>query len=91
MYYDPCNGNATANPQIPCDDLINEEFTIKGESEWPLERVVSTVVPVFFGIIGLAGLLGNALVVIGKTPDYPHYYSCNNNTTKKKKWATYFT
>lgn len=31
-----------------------------------LQRVVTWVVPLFFGIIGLAGLLGNALVVIGK-------------------------
>lgn len=36
------------------------------ETEWSLERVVSMVVPVFFGIIGLIGLMGNALVVIGK-------------------------
>lgn len=26
------------------------------------------VVPVFFGIIGLIGLMGNALVIIGKFP-----------------------
>lgn len=35
-------------------------------NEWPLERIVSMVVPVFFGIIGLIGLMGNALVIIGK-------------------------
>lgn len=35
-------------------------------SDWPLERIVSMVVPVFFGIIGLIGLMGNALVIIGK-------------------------
>ncbi|XP_031626002.1 allatostatin-A receptor-like isoform X2 [Contarinia nasturtii] len=34
------------------------------ETEWPLERIVSMVVPVFFGIIGLIGLMGNALVII---------------------------
>lgn len=64
MYYDLCNGSVTANPQIPCYENVTEEINI--DSEWPLERVVSTVVPVFFGIIGLAGLLGNALVVLGE-------------------------
>lgn len=39
---------------------------INETSEWPLERIVSMVVPVFFGIIGLIGLMGNALVIIGK-------------------------
>lgn len=38
---------------------------INETSEWPLERIVSMVVPVFFGIIGLIGLMGNALVIIG--------------------------
>lgn len=28
------------------------------------QRLISTVVPVFFGVIGLAGLIGNALVVV---------------------------
>lgn len=32
-----------------------------------IERIVSMMVPVFFGFIGLAGLLGNSLVVIGKS------------------------
>lgn len=41
-----------------------EEYGSGGVEEWALERVVSTVVPVFFGLIGLAGLLGNALVVL---------------------------
>jgi hypothetical protein len=36
------------------------------EEQWPLERIVSIVVPFCFGIIGLAGLLGNALVVMGE-------------------------
>lgn len=39
---------------------------INETGDWPLERVVSMVVPVFFGIIGLIGLMGNALVIIGK-------------------------
>lgn len=36
------------------------------DTDWPLERIVSMVVPVFFGIIGLIGLMGNALVIIGE-------------------------
>jgi 7 transmembrane receptor (rhodopsin family) len=36
------------------------------DEQWPVERIVSLVVPFCFGIIGLAGLLGNALVVMGK-------------------------
>ncbi|EDW86475.2 uncharacterized protein Dwil_GK14796 [Drosophila willistoni] len=39
------------------------EMELDPES-WPLERVVSTIVPVFFGLIGFAGLLGNALVIL---------------------------
>lgn len=66
MYYDLCNGSVTVNPQFPCDENVNLTSEVMQESEWPLERVVSTLVPVFFGIIGLAGLLGNALVVLGK-------------------------
>lgn len=64
MYYDLCNGSVTVNPEFACDENLTREVML--ESEWPLERVVSTLVPVFFGIIGLAGLLGNALVVLGK-------------------------
>ncbi|XP_055374801.1 allatostatin-A receptor [Condylostylus longicornis] len=40
-------------------NLTLEEF-----NPWSVEKVVSMVVPVFFGIIGLAGLLGNALVIL---------------------------
>ncbi|XP_053949839.1 allatostatin-A receptor-like [Anastrepha ludens] len=47
------DGNFT----FPPDNLLDFEID-------PLERVVSTIVPVFFGIIGLAGLLGNALVIL---------------------------
>lgn len=53
-------GNAT----LPPDNLMDMELEL--EVEWPLERVVSTIVPVFFGIIGLAGLLGNGLVILGE-------------------------
>lgn len=40
--------------------------TAPADTDWPLEAVVSIVVPFFFGMIGLAGLLGNALVVLGE-------------------------
>lgn len=66
MYYDLCNGSVTANPEILCVENVTSGEEVIIDSEWPLERVVSTVVPVFFGLIGLAGLLGNALVVLGK-------------------------
>lgn len=48
------------------DNLVDVDLELYENPDWPLERVVSTVVPVFFGIIGLAGLLGNALVIVGK-------------------------
>lgn len=35
------------------------------ELEDEAESVVSVVVPFFFGLIGLAGLIGNALVLLG--------------------------
>lgn len=59
--YEPCDATAT----VPTGGYANLSLC-KTESEWPLERVVSTVVPVFFGIIGLIGLMGNALVIIGE-------------------------
>jgi allatostatin A receptor len=49
---------------------LTNNFTrvvIEDDEQWPLERIVSIVVPFCFGIIGLAGLLGNALVVMGKS------------------------
>lgn len=51
------------------------------ESEWPLERVVSTVVPVFFGIIGLIGLMGNALVIVGKCGFWRNQYALGRMET----------
>lgn len=36
------------------------------DTEWPLERIVSMVVPLFFGLVCLIGLMGNALVIIGE-------------------------
>ncbi|XP_037938682.1 allatostatin-A receptor [Teleopsis dalmanni] len=44
-------------------NLLEMDFEMEVDN-WPLERVVSTIVPVFFGIIGFAGLLGNALVIL---------------------------
>lgn len=35
------------------------------ELEDEAEHVVTLVVPFFFGLIGLAGLIGNALVLLG--------------------------
>lgn len=62
MYY-PCNATINSHKICGDDNHINPSMM---EEDWPLERVVSMVVPVFFGLIGLAGLLGNALVVVGK-------------------------
>lgn len=57
--------NATASADLCFDNLTwMEEYENRSAEGWGLERVVSTVVPVFFGFIGLAGLLGNTLVVL---------------------------
>ncbi|KAJ6635357.1 Allatostatin-A receptor [Pseudolycoriella hygida] len=58
MYYDICNGNLSEK----CNESALARPVI--DEDWPLERVVSMVVPVFFGLIGLAGFVGNGLVVI---------------------------
>lgn len=50
---------ADANFTLPPDNLLDFEFD-------PLERVVSAIVPAFFGVIGVAGLLGNVLVIFGE-------------------------
>lgn len=47
-----------------CINLTNE-YDQEDDEAVKLQKVVSWVVPIFFTIIGLAGLLGNALVVIG--------------------------
>lgn len=60
MYYDLCNSNLS----VKCNQSALARPI--AEEDWPLERVVSMVVPVFFSLIGLAGLLGNVLVVVGK-------------------------
>lgn len=54
------------NSSMHPDNLLEMDLERDGEI-WPLERVVSIIVPVFFGIIGFAGLLGNALVILGKS------------------------
>ncbi|KAM8720456.1 hypothetical protein ACLKA7_006494 [Drosophila subpalustris] len=51
------------NSSMLPDNLLEPDLERDGDS-WPLERVVSTIVPVFFGIIGFAGLLGNVLVIL---------------------------
>ncbi|XP_016942083.2 allatostatin-A receptor [Drosophila suzukii] len=45
------------------DHNANDSMEYDAES-MALERIVSTIVPVFFGIIGFAGLLGNGLVIL---------------------------
>nr|QPZ46760.1 allatostatin A receptor [Grapholita molesta] len=54
-----------------CLNLTNEEaslgscnFSSEYENGELLEKVVSRVVPIFFGFIGIVGLVGNALVVL---------------------------
>ncbi|KAL7744057.1 hypothetical protein ACLKA6_001281 [Drosophila palustris] len=51
------------NSSMLPDNLLEPDLERDGDN-WPLERVVSTIVPVFFGIIGFAGLLGNVLVIL---------------------------
>lgn len=46
-----------------CEQNITDEPQIFDEE---LERIVSVSVFILFGLIGIAGLLGNGLVVIGK-------------------------
>lgn len=71
--YITCQNNTVLD--IEPDELfqqsgICENATINDsmnrEDEWPLERVVSLVVPFCFGLIGLVGLVGNGLVVVGE-------------------------
>ena len=45
-------------------DYAYDEFSFNEPSD--VEIIVSKVVPYFFGIIGVAGFFGNALVVLGK-------------------------
>uniref|UniRef100_A0A1A9ZC48 G-protein coupled receptors family 1 profile domain-containing protein n=1 Tax=Glossina pallidipes TaxID=7398 RepID=A0A1A9ZC48_GLOPL len=51
--------------KTPSDSLLEMDFEYEYEDDtWPLERIISAIVPIFFGIIGFAGLLGNALVIL---------------------------
>nr|XP_016942083.1 allatostatin-A receptor [Drosophila suzukii]XP_016942084.1 allatostatin-A receptor [Drosophila suzukii] len=52
----------TEHPEYS-DHNANDSMEYDAES-MALERIVSTIVPVFFGIIGFAGLLGNGLVIL---------------------------
>lgn len=67
MYYDLCNSSLISAQDEEISNLCNNNNSDRNiDEDWPMERVVSAVVPVFFGVIGLAGLLGNALVIVGK-------------------------
>lgn len=75
MYYDLCNGTTLCHEMQLGDGNgngsllpLNGTLMMGGNEteEWPMETTVRIVVPLFFGIIGLAGLLGNALVIIGE-------------------------
>lgn len=63
--YTWCSNFSTVGSELCAKNLTwLREYADSQIDEWALERVVSAVVPVFFGLIGLAGLLGNALVVL---------------------------
>lgn len=64
MFYKLCNESSNATLQRFCEEM-DKASLLTPDTEWPLERVVSMVVPVCFGIIGLGGLMGNALVILG--------------------------
>ncbi|XP_016971787.1 allatostatin-A receptor [Drosophila rhopaloa] len=57
------SGNNYAFTSEHSDHNANDSMEYDAESV-ALERIVSTIVPVFFGIIGFAGLLGNGLVIL---------------------------
>lgn len=56
LYPKYVNGNISADSNFTVAPLFDED----------LERIISISVFVLFGIIGVAGLVGNALVVLGK-------------------------
>lgn len=61
-----CSGackNSTSNSLLDKLNNTDEEYAFDDE----LERVVSQTVFLLFGVIGIAGLVGNALVVLGKS------------------------
>ncbi|XP_077299242.1 allatostatin-A receptor-like [Arctopsyche grandis] len=63
--YNPCNTTSIGWTDMCTTNAtwLMDYTTIAPEEDWGIEAIVSTVVPVFFGFIGLAGLIGNALVV----------------------------
>lgn len=61
-----CSGackNSTSNSLLDKLNNTDEEYAFDDE----LERVVSQTVFLLFGVIGIAGLVGNALVVLGES------------------------
>lgn len=76
------NGNGSGNNfPYSSDHNANDSMEYDPESV-ALERIVSTIVPVFFGIIGFAGLLGNGLVILGESQhgkeNYKYCYILKN-------------
>lgn len=63
-----CTNDPSKVAELPLDCLnyTSEDYDYNDES-MQLQQVVRLVVPTFFGIIGLSGLLGNALVVLGES------------------------
>uniref|UniRef100_A0A1B0BQ99 G-protein coupled receptors family 1 profile domain-containing protein n=1 Tax=Glossina palpalis gambiensis TaxID=67801 RepID=A0A1B0BQ99_9MUSC len=65
--------------KTPSDSLLEMDFEYEYDDDtWPLERIISAIVPIFFGIIGFAGLLGNALVILGKYCKIIAHAECAN-------------
>lgn len=67
----PCLHDPSRVAQLPKDCLnytSSDYYAYEDDDEsMQLQQVVRIVVPTFFGIIGLSGLLGNALVVLGES------------------------
>lgn len=61
-----CHDDPSRVAQLPKDCLNYTYADAADEEAMQLQEVVRLVVPTFFGIIGLSGLLGNALVVLGE-------------------------
>lgn len=71
-----CNESTNATALRMCEEAALR-LQLNETTEWPLERVVSIIVPVFFGIIGLIGLMGNALVILGNFHRFHPTDICN--------------